>query len=156
MSRRERRAAAKKDDVRLTTGGAATASNDFQSLHWRAVALQKIGRFEEALADNKRALALDPTSADTFNNIGNVLRSLAGKKRRLHGSTGAWGLSPTPPQPSPTRQSRLLNRSRAYLVGVLNWNLNGHRNSETGGSRARPASFETSKRDCFWSNRYRD
>lgn len=41
----------------------------------RALTLQKLGRLDEALADNKRALALDPTNADTYGNIGHVLMS---------------------------------------------------------------------------------
>jgi hypothetical protein len=42
----------------------------------RALTLEKLGRFEEALADNARAHSLDPDNADVCYNMGNVLRLL--------------------------------------------------------------------------------
>jgi tetratricopeptide (TPR) repeat protein len=42
----------------------------------RALTLQNLRRFEEALADNKRAHAPAPENADACQNTGNVLRAL--------------------------------------------------------------------------------
>jgi Flp pilus assembly protein TadD len=36
--------------------------NDATSHHWYSVMLENLGRFKEALAENEKALALDPAS----------------------------------------------------------------------------------------------
>ncbi len=60
----------------------------------RAIALQKLKRFEEALADNKRAHALNPGNADTCNNIGAILQSLGRDDEALPWFDKALALRP--------------------------------------------------------------
>ena len=43
---------------------------------WRALVLKELNRFEEALADNVRAIELDPANADSCNNMGTILGEL--------------------------------------------------------------------------------
>ena len=57
--------------------------NHFPTLYLRALTLHNLKKPDEALADNRRALALDPTNADTYSNIGNVLRSLGRNEEAL-------------------------------------------------------------------------
>jgi tetratricopeptide (TPR) repeat protein len=52
-------------------------------LQMRAIALQKLKRFEEAFVDGKRAYALDPARADTCNIIGAILQSLGRDEEAL-------------------------------------------------------------------------
>ncbi|SRR5579871_253281 len=88
MNRRDRRAAGKqaKADLKslaLTVEpalcGAVDRSAELQPDHvltryMRAVVLKNLNRFDEALAENLRAIALDPANADVCNNIGVVLQ----------------------------------------------------------------------------------
>src|ERR1700744_4511976 len=50
--------------------------NHAATLYMRSVFLIGLGRFEQAVAEGKRAHALDPANADTCNNIGAALRGL--------------------------------------------------------------------------------
>lgn len=44
--------------------------NQADALHMRALVFQNLGQFEEAAADGFRSQKLDPTNADTHNNLG--------------------------------------------------------------------------------------
>ena len=53
------------------------------TLQMRAICLSGLKRFEEALADTRRAQALDPTNAGICNNVGIPLRSLGRDEEAL-------------------------------------------------------------------------
>jgi len=62
--------------------------NQHVVLEMRAIVLHSLKKYEEALADNLRAYALNPGNADTCNNSARRCSFSAGTKKRCRGSTG--------------------------------------------------------------------
>ena len=68
--------------------------NQHVVLEMRAIVLHSLKRYEEALADNQRAYALNPGNADTCNNIGASLQFLSRDEEALPWFDRAIALRP--------------------------------------------------------------
>ena len=76
------------------SGSSSGATSEVSVLFQSAIALQKAGKFIEALASYDQAIALQPDNAYAFNNRGNVLQSLKRAEEALASYQAAIALKP--------------------------------------------------------------
>ena len=84
--------------------------NHVPSRQLRALSLKGLERFEEALAENQRAYAVDPRDSDTCNNIGDVLQLLDRHEEALPWFDRAIALRPG---------YMLAINNKAFLLGQM-------------------------------------
>jgi tetratricopeptide (TPR) repeat protein len=82
------------------------------ALAMRTRCLFDLKRFDEALADNRRAQALDPTNPDTCNNIGIALQTLGRDEEALPWFDRALELRPNYPVASNNKATALIKMHR--------------------------------------------